>query len=187
MKGHKQLSFLAILALLVAGYVVASPAARAADTPADHSEEVSGLLSTAETEALELKHDAAQMESFARSSGLTWKSHAQQINMIKQHVNKVGELLTKLSAARETAAPWQQKAIDQIEPLLKQLAANTEATINHLNERKSGVQGSTYRDYALANYHAAEKLAALISDFVDYDEAMENLDTLGQKLVIAER
>lgn len=186
MKSCKQLGFLAIPTLLAAGYIVVSPAIRAADIPTGHSEEVTDLLSTAETEAIDLKHDAAKMESFTRSK-LSWESHSVQIAMIKEHVNKVGELLTKLHAERETAASWQQQAIDRIGPLLKQLAANTTAMISHMNENPGKIHMASYRDYAVANSQTAERLAALIGDFVEYGEATEKLEALNEKLVIAER
>lgn len=186
MKSCKRLGFLAIPTLLALGAIAVSTAIRAADTPATRSEEVTELLSMAETEANDLKHDAAKMESFTRSK-LSWESHSAQITVIKEHVNKAGELLTKLHAERGTAAPWQQQAIDQIEPLLKQLAANTTAMINHMNENRSKVHMAPYRDYAVANSQTAERLAALIGDFVEYGEATEKLDALNEKLEIAER
>lgn len=36
---------------------------------------------------------------------------------------------------RSAASPWQQQAIDRIEPTLKDLAATVESTIDHLNKR----------------------------------------------------
>ena len=38
-----------------------------------------------------------------------------------------------MQAARADAKPWHQDAIDRITPVLKELASNTEAVINHLN------------------------------------------------------
>lgn len=185
MKDHKFNSLLVALGLLL-GYIVASPGVKATDIQNPHSEKVTELLASAETEAIELKHDADLMNGFARSSQLSWVRHRDQITLIKDHVNQTGKLLAELKAIRESAAPWQQQAIDQIEPLLRTLAATTEATINHLKEHQSGVQESTYKDYALANYQTAEKLAALISDFVDYEKAAEELEALQQKLALAE-
>ena len=188
MKSHGRLSFLGILALLVTGYVIVAPAIKAADpASATHSEEVSQLLSEAKAEAFELRHDAMHMETFTRHRRLSWKSHAAQLTLIKEHVNQTGKLLTKLQNLREAAAPWQQQAIDQIEPLLKQLAANTTAAIEHINATKSEIRPTSYNDYLVANYATSNKLEALIRDFVDYEEAAEKLESLSQKLVIAER
>ena len=93
------------------------------------------LLADAKAEAVELKDDSTDMESFTRSS-LSWQSYAHKIEMIKEHVNNTGKLLSKLQAEEPNGSPWQQTAIKRIEPLLKELAANTETTINYLNENQ---------------------------------------------------
>ena len=184
MKSRKRLGFIAIT-LLTAGYIGASPAARAAYPPSGDSEEVTQLLLDAKAEAIELEHDAMRMETFTRNP-VSWHSHTNQITLIREHVNKTAKLLTKLHEARGTASPWQQKAIDQIHPLLKQLAANTRAAIEHLNNTQNVDLASEYHSYLKANLNAAEKLATLIADFIDYDEAVEKLEGLNQKLAVAE-
>ena len=181
MKSNRRRGLLLILALLVLGWVIVSPAIRAADASTPRSEEVSQLLSQAKKEALELEHDALEMETFGRSR-VSWMSHARQLDLVKEHINKTGKLLSKLNALRDAAAPWQQKAIDQIEPLLKQLAANTTAAINHIGDNRNDFHEDYYKGYLLANYETADKLAALIRDYVDYEEAMEKLEALNRRL-----
>ena len=73
------------------------------------------------------------METYTRSN-VTWPSHSAQISQIKDHINKAGEILAQLQSARAEAQPWHQDTIDRITPVLKQLASDTEAIINHLNE-----------------------------------------------------
>jgi len=132
------------LALVGAGCLIFTPALRAAGM--GDSEEVSKLLSEAKTEAFALKEDAAAMETFTRSE-VTWESHVATVNLIKEHINAVGRELTKLDAARPTASPWQATAIDRIKPLLKELAANTEAIITHLNKNPRNLKTNEYKDY----------------------------------------
>jgi hypothetical protein len=62
----------------------------------------------------------------------TWRSHPDKLQEIRDRVNQAGKLLTELSDAPEWATPWQHQAFDRISPLLKELADNTEAMINHL-------------------------------------------------------
>jgi hypothetical protein len=102
--------------------------------------------------------------------------------VIRGHVNRAGELLTKLNEAREGASPWQHQAIDRIYPLLKELADNTQATINHLNDNQSNVHFSPYTDYAKANYDLAQELAALVSDYVEFGEHEAEFHRLQEKL-----
>jgi len=144
------------------------------------SADISSLLADAKAEAVQLKSDSADMESFVRSK-LSWGSYADKLEMIKGHVNNSGKLLTKLQEAEADGAPWQQTAIKQIEPLLKELATNTEATINHLNDNKSKIHFPEFKDYVKTNYELATDLEALIRDFVNYGEAKGKMERLGAK------
>jgi len=119
-------------------------------------------------------------------SKLSWESYARKVEMIKEHVNNTGKLLTKLHEAEVTGSPWQQTAIRQIDPLLRELAANTEATINHLKENKANIHFPQFKDYVKANYELATDLEALIRDFVNYGEAKEQIDRLGKKLEVTD-
>ena len=179
MSNSKRTASIMAMALLAVAYFVMPPPAEAASI--EDSVEISALLTDAKTESLELKSDALEMESFTRSK-LRWESHATAITRIKEHVNKVGELVTKLNEARHTGSPWQQDAIGRITPLLKELAANTESTIEHLNNNRDRLHTTEYKNYVVANYDLSKDLAALIGDFVDYGKAKEKFETLQQKL-----
>jgi trans-aconitate methyltransferase len=167
------------LPLLALSLLAVPSTVKATDRPAD-SPEVSKLLAEAKTEAVELKNDSANMESFTRS-GVTWHTYADHISMVKEHVNAVGRLLGQLNEKESQCAPWQRTAIERITPLLRELAANTESTINHLKDNQSRVHLPPFKDYVRANYELASDLAALVTDFVDYGTAREKVELLEQK------
>jgi len=181
MKTNLRMAVPVTVAVLVAGCFM-FPATIKAAVSGD-SADISKLLADAKAEAVELKNDSADMESFVRSN-LSWQSYADKIEMIKGHVNTTGELLAKLQEAEATGAPWQQEAIKRIEPALKELAANTETTIKHLNENKTKVHFAPFKDYVKANYELATDLETMIRDFVNYGEAKENFERLGEKLEV---
>jgi hypothetical protein len=182
MSVSKGTSFLFALTLLVAGYFLISPARAAAQTSTD-SEQVNSLLSEAKAEAHALEADADQMLQYSRSN-LMFESHAQKINQIREHVNKTGQLLDELEAARESASPWQMKAIDEIRPLLQEIADNTEAAIGHLNDNPTNVHRKLppYPSYLEENYKVAKELASLITDYVDYGKHKASLERLSERL-----
>jgi hypothetical protein len=182
MKTYRNLAGLLTLALLVAGYLMIPTAARAADS--QDSAQISKLLADAKAEALELKHDSSEMESFTRSNS-SWGAYTEQVALIKEHVNNTGKLLTKLQDAEATGSPWQQAAIKRIEPLLKELAANTEVTINHLNNNPSKIHHLEFKDYVKANFELAADLESLIRDFVNYGETKHKFERLGEKLEVS--
>ena len=167
-------------ALFMAGYFhpAAIKAAESSDSP-----EITRLLSDAKTEAAQLKLDSEDLDKFAKSR-LSWHSHVTKIEMIKGHVNATGKLLTKMKDLEVIGSPWQQTAIRRTEPLLRELADNTETTIRYLNENQTKVHSPEFQDYVKANYELATDLDALIRDFLSYGEAKEKMDRLEKKLEI---
>jgi hypothetical protein len=181
MRNIRQLANPMITALLAVGVLVPHSAIAAT---AD-SEELNGILKSARTEAADLSRDSGDMESFTRTRH-TWESYASKVEMIKQHINTTGKLLAQMKDAENAGSHWQQQAIKRIEPLLKELAANTAATIGYLNDNKSKVHLPEFRDYVRANSELAANLESLIRDFVNYGEARQKYERLGGKLEVTE-
>lgn len=180
---HSAIAILVAPALLVAGYLL-SPAVSSAVEPGD-SEEITKLLTDAKEEAVQLKMDSADMEQFTYSN-VTYVSYSQKVTLIREHVNETGKLLAKLQRAEATGSPWQQMAIKQIEPLLRELADNTTVTIEHLNENKMNVHFPEFKEYVRANYELATDLEALIHDFVNYAEAKAKAESLERKFGVTD-
>jgi hypothetical protein len=171
------------VALLAAGCALISPAAQAEDNPSGSSQEVNQLLSQVKTEAIALERDCDEIATWAAGKQLSWESHAQKLDLIREHVNQAGRLLSNLRDARDEASPWQQQAIDRIHPLLKELADNTQGMINHLNDKKSTFHLSDeYGDYAKAGCELAKDLATLVSDYVKYANLEADFHRLQEKL-----
>ncbi len=141
------------------------------------SEKLSGLLSQARVQARLADQDAATLESYTRSKA-NWKQHSFQLQRIREHVNELGELNKHLSDARAEGSAWQQQAVDQVDMRLREMAELLTVTINHLNDNQAQVHMQAYRDYAQANAKVASRLAKMIDDFVDYDEAKSKADSL---------
>jgi hypothetical protein len=173
---RSSLVFLAVALLSTAPVILAAQSAK-------DSEEVSGLLAEAKTESLQLKQDAEELNSFVRSK-TSWQTHASKLNEIKQHANKLGELVAKMNNAKSTASPWQQQSIDRITPLLRELAAGVTSTIKHLSDNQNRLQHPPFPEYAATNADLASDLSQLISDYVAYGEARHKSDDLAQKLEV---
>jgi len=185
MNNGQRTGFLVALALLVAACFTTLPASRAADMPVDDSEEVSQLLADVKTEAYQLERDAEDLSAWARSKNMSWESHTAKVNLIREHVNKAGELLTELNNARDEGSPWQQKAIDEIYPALKSLADNTQTVMNLLGERKHLIRMKPeYREYATTNHTLARELRVLVTDYIDYGKHNAEFQRLQQKLQV---
>ncbi len=183
MKYHHRKGSCLALVLAMAGYLAAPTMAKEPGT-AD-SPEIAKLLADTKVEAAELSRDSVDLESFTRSK-LSWQSYSGKIEMVKQHINNTGKLLAQIKAAESTGSLWQQSAVSQIEPLLKELAANTQATINHLNANPTKIHFPESTDYVKANRELANNLETLIRDFVAYGDAKEKIERLGKKMEISE-
>lgn len=148
--------------------------------------EVTRLLAEARDKAAVLSKDADEMEALTRTNA-SWETHADMLETIKQHVNDLGRLTDRLAAERSSAAPWQQQAIDRMLPILRELASNTTAAINHLNQNKTRPTSASYTEYLKENAEAAHQLSEMVSSFVQYGEASAKLEKLEQKLEVASR
>jgi len=147
------------------------------------SADINKMLSDVNDQAIQFRADAEKMATFTRSN-ISWESYAVQLQLIKDHVNAAGKTLAKLNAERDNASPWQQTAINRINPLYNELVANTEAVITTLSNNETRVHLKSFQDYVQANSDLAANLAHVIGDFVDYGNTRAKLERLAAKLEI---
>jgi hypothetical protein len=149
--------------------------------------EITQLLADARDKAAELSRDVDDMEALIRSD-VSWQTHAEMLESVKEHVNQLGRIAAQLEQKRDSASAWQQQAVDRMLPVLRELAANTTAAINHLNQNKTRpLQISSYPQYLKENAEAAHNLSDMISSFVKYGDSRAKVEKLEQKLEIASR
>jgi hypothetical protein len=129
--------------------------------------------------------DAETLESYTRSK-VGWQSHANRVNQIREHANELIDNFNKLNSMRGEASPWQQEAIDHVNPLLQEMSKHLTATINHLNENQSKLQMPPFPDYAKANREMMTATSKLISDYVHYGESKARADSLENNLGLPE-
>jgi hypothetical protein len=153
---------------------------------ASDSEQFLKILATAKEEASVLEQDARDFDTFSRSQA-SWQSYADRLAQSRQHVNKVGDLLRQLNDMRMVAAPWQRIAIDRIQPVLRELADNTQLTIDQLNTNPSRVHFRSYTNYISAHRELATDLSSLVSEFVAYGQLKAKFERLSRKLEIDEQ
>ncbi len=178
MRFHRtSLLTLALTALFV---LVAGPSYATAQTNPD-SAQITQLLKQAKSYATQAESDAAELDSYSGSS-LQWHTHAQQLEKIRSHVNNLGKLHQQMIDMRHEGSPWQQEAIDRIDPLLRQMADQLTATIEHGNENVNRIHMMKYKNYARATHELATQTARLISDVVAYEKAKSRAEALEQQL-----
>jgi hypothetical protein len=177
---------LALLATLPVACARFTFTAIAQPVQSEENPDVTRLLSNARDKAAVLSKDADELEALTRSN-VSWQSHAAMLDKVKDDVNDLARIIEQLNAARDSASPWQQQAIDRMIPLMKELASNTTAAINHLRENQIRPTSGSYTEYLKENSETARKLSDLISSVVEYGQARAKLDKLEQKLEVASK
>jgi len=172
---------LGTLALAAAALLIARLDVHAA--PPEDNKEVSQLLEDIKGQAADLQRDSDELESFTRSD-MSWQSHAEELDRIKERINAIGKTISKLQNLRSSASPWQREAIDRIMPVAKKLASNTTAAIEHLNKNPLRINEPQYQQYLKSNAEAASNLATLVKDFVEYGKTRTTLEAYERKLEV---
>jgi hypothetical protein len=143
--------------------------------------DVQDLLYQAREEAVGLDRDADEMQTLVRSD-FDWRTHADYLERVKEHINRLGAITQKLEAERDKASPWQQETIDRVVPLLRELATNTTNAINHLNQNQIRPVSGDYPTWLHENANTAHELATIISDTIEYGRARTRLQQLEEQL-----
>jgi len=159
---------------LLAGVLAISPALKARGDARINAEQALLLLSEAKTQALALQGDAnLLMVNYAQKNV---SLEEDQIAAIRGHIDDMNGLTAKLDNASEWAEPWQRDVIARINPLLKELAANTNSVVGYLDNREAWNHESEFMEYITENYNVSKETAALIANAVDFGVAREKFD-----------
>lgn len=144
---------------------------------------ISEQLKTVKSHAALAEDDAAVLNSYT-GSGLAWQSHTARVNLMTEHVNALIKDYNDLAEMRPEGAPWQQEAIDRIQPLVHETADHLTDLIAHMSANQSRLHMKPYRDYVNNQYKMVRNLHQVIADFVDYGEAREQAEALEQQLAL---
>jgi hypothetical protein len=113
--------------------------------------------------------EADQLRMIANSMSSP-DSHLAKLTALKGEVNRMGQEISSLKAERESLAPWEQQAVDEVLPLLQATASNTESAIEYFNENRYRLRTKAYRDYADRVWEDSEQIAVTLQSYLKYDK-----------------
>lgn len=145
------------------------------------NQDVRDLLSLAAQQSASLDYDADQMQSLLHND-VAWQTHATLLQAVKSNVNQLSRTIAKLEAERSEASTWQQKGVDRVLPLLRELAENTTAAINHLNNNQARPVSGYYADYLDENAETAHDLNRIITATIEYGHIRGKLEKLEEQI-----
>ncbi len=176
-KEHQLLAFVLVALLFLPA--LGRPAGLREESP-----QLAQVLDEARMEAAELAKDADETESLIRTQA-SWETHAAMLDRVKEHVNNMARIVQKLESERSSGSELQEQAVDRTLPLLKELAANTTAAINYLNQNKTRPLGDPYTQYLKDNADTAHELSSTVSSLYEYEKSMAKINTLKNKLELS--
>lgn len=155
----------------------AQPAAAEED-----SEELNRLFADASRESAVMDREAEELRSY-HPTETSRESHGEQLNIIRDHVNQLGKLEGEMRDERENGSAWQQHTVDQLRPMLEELAGNMEETIAEFNTAHPPVEfNARFRTLINENAKLATQLHRLVRDAVRYGHAKRNFERLHRRL-----
>ena len=191
LKFKRTILVVAAIALLWTGSTFASSPVPAPGAPEEKrmgtylSVRASTLLAEIQNEAAEITPHAETLRTFSRTPGRSWQSHAEYLQGVKDHINAVGERVAELQRIRDSASPWQQKAITEVTSHAAQVAASTQAAIVHLRENQDRLFVPEYRDHLKTIADRSRDMKQTVDKFLDYEETQQKLRRLQVELEIA--
>jgi hypothetical protein len=166
-----------VVALMGGLSSLASAEMRGNDPAPNDSEQVMKLLKDARSEAVRLQIETDELASY-KNTALSRETHGRQLEVVKDHVNELGKTLDQLEARKAEASPWQQKAIEEMRPMLEKLADRTTQAIEHVRDNPWQLRHPDYHDALEDKADLASQLADLLNDHVRYGETKAELEEL---------
>lgn len=143
--------------------------------------EASQLLSEVRADSHPLTASAERLQSL-RNGGSSWQGHANELSVLREHVNDIGEKIQRLQAIRHAIEPWQQEAVDSVTTAGVTLASSTEAAIRHLNDNRTFLWSDTYRNHLASLAQGADQMKQSVSLHLEMANTQEKLEELRQQV-----
>jgi hypothetical protein len=118
----------ALVTLPVASF--AAPTTVAGDRDDTQTLELMKNLGFAANDAAD---QASVLESAAFSTDTTWEVHAQKLQALKDDVNEMGRIASRLQERRNSLSAAARDTLDHATALLREMAANSQTAIQFLN------------------------------------------------------
>jgi hypothetical protein len=129
-------------------------------------------LTRVQASAAAVADEAGQLKMIA-SSQSSPDSHLAKLTALKGEVNRMGQEIGSLKAERESLAPWEKQAVDEVLPLFQATAVDTEGAIECFNEERYHLWTKPYRDYADRVWQDSEQIAQTLKRYLKYDQLRE--------------
>jgi hypothetical protein len=122
------------------------------------------LLKDIQSGANVVSTQADNLDALHRS-GVDWQINAANLEAMKSVINAMTPKIARLEEMRGGVDAVQGKEIDRVGLLFRELAANTNAAINYLNDNKSSLRGSAYTEYVGRLDSEAQQISRSLGEY----------------------
>lgn len=126
--------------------------------------EAQRTLQSLKQSAFNVQVASDKLHTFATNRLVSNDTRATLLDTIQTRINQMGRDMASLQADRNHLNAWEQKALDQALPLLRDAANNTQQVIGYFNDRQDAVWVGEYRDSAARISRDTGKIATAIGD-----------------------
>ena len=127
------------------------------------------LLNDMQYDARQVENHAERMDSFAYHTKFAWNTTGIELRRIRWEINDMGKRLCKLETMQKAVPLAEQQAIQNVAPVVQEMADNADAAIHFRNAHHSGFWAPSFTANAqnlqteantvIRQIHGSEQLA----------------------------
>jgi hypothetical protein len=156
----------ALIALPAASFAATRPTAAAREDV-----QTMELMKDLDTAAGDAADQASMLESATFSSNTSWEVHAQKLQALKDDVNEIGRIVSRLDEMRGTLSPADVDGLDRALALVKDMAANSQSAIQFLNADQQNFWMPAYRKNVTNLVSESAQLSSVVNRAIAHDKA----------------
>jgi len=134
----------------------------------DFHQEANNLFRDVQTDARQIVDRTAYLQRENGDAGLTWISHSDKLNQVKDEVNDMSAKLCRLAAIRRVLTPWQQQTVDRIAAKIPLMVDAADDAISVGNKDQHTLWMPAYQKYINDLYDDATALNQSVGEAVQY-------------------
>ena len=173
--------FIPFIALAVALSIAPAVTPAHADAPAQSTNihpQVSDHLTGFKSTVFEMRREADILGSYTSGNQISWQTHVERLNALRQHVNDLGRTLAELEELKPASGDTQQMAIESARPHLVSAAQDLTQAIEMVNEDRRSIIQPDYVEAVRSIYEHADSLYQKVDAILDYEADRTRLDDL---------
>jgi hypothetical protein len=186
---NRNLSWTAVFTfsgVLLTGMLAPLPARADVANEVSGHPEVANQLAQFRQNAYELRDRADKLDALTPSRLVDWRSHAHNLDILKEQVNQLGQTLANLEELKPQANEGQRLAIENARPHLVGVANHVTEAIDLLAENRSSIHWQPYSETVDNIYSHATSLHETVDTILDYEQARKRLVDLDLSTSAAE-